>query len=107
MFIRVKSRPNTKKKSVQIVENKRKGDKVIQKVIQTVGYAFDDKTINHLKDVGEHLKAILQTKQQPNLLGSKKNSRNGHQGQKKKRRRATKRRSKKNKRRTTKHHRHT
>ena len=72
MFIRVKSRPNTKKKSVQIVENKRKGDKVIQKVIQTVGYAFDEKTLNHLKDIGEHLKAMLQTEKQPNLLGSKK-----------------------------------
>ena len=72
MFIRVKSRPNTEKKAVQIVENKRQGTKVIQKVIQTVGYAVDDKTITHLKEVGEHIKAILQEEKQPSLLGSKK-----------------------------------
>ena len=72
MFIRVKSRPNTKKKSVQIVQNKRKGDKVVQKVVQTVGYAFDEDTLNHLKDIGEHLKATLETQKQLNILGSKK-----------------------------------
>ena len=72
MFIRVKSRPNTKKKSVQIVQNKRKGDKVVQKVVQTIGYAFDEDTLNHLKDIGEHLKATLETQKQLNILGSKK-----------------------------------
>ena len=42
MFIRVKSTPNSPRKSVQIVENVRTGNKVKQKIIHYVGIAMDD-----------------------------------------------------------------
>ena len=70
MFIRIKTRPNTKKKSVQIVHSFRDGKSVRQKVIQTVGYAFDDDTLNKLKDVAEHLKVELESKSQPYIFES-------------------------------------
>jgi hypothetical protein len=42
MFIRVKTTPNSPRKSVQIVENIRNGDKVSQKLVRYVGIALDD-----------------------------------------------------------------
>ena len=71
MFVRVKTRPNTEKKSVQIVKCVREKDKVKQKVVRTVGYAFDDKTIEQLKDLGEYIKAQIQQEEQFPLLDSK------------------------------------
>ena len=84
MFIRVKTKPNTNKKAVQIVQSKRQGKKVNQKVLHTVGYAFDDETISHLKDVAEHMKARLLEGKQPSLFGSKKTAEMAIKARKKK-----------------------
>ena len=68
MYVRIKTRPNTTKKAVQIVKATRIGKKVSQKVVQTVGYAFDEDTLNRLKDVAEYLKAKLETAVQPSIF---------------------------------------
>ena len=69
MFVRIKTRPNTNKKAVQIVKSIRYGKNVRQRVVQTVGYAFDEVTLNQLKDVAEHLKSQLEEQSQPTLWG--------------------------------------
>ena len=71
MFIRIKKRNNTEKKSVQIVKSFREGNKVRQKVIQTIGYAFDKDTLDKLVDVAEHLKEKLLQEEQTNLFSPK------------------------------------
>lgn len=68
MFVRVKTRNNTDKKAVQIVKSFRDGKKVRQKVVQTVGYAYDDITLDKLKDVANHLKIRLEIEEQPTLF---------------------------------------
>ena len=40
MFVRVKSTPNSPRKSVQLVESVRQGDKVKQKIVRHVGIAI-------------------------------------------------------------------
>ena len=42
MFIRVKSTPNSPRKSVQIVESIRKKNRVRQKIVKYVGVAADE-----------------------------------------------------------------
>ena len=42
MFIRVKTSPNSRGKSVQIVQSIRKGERVTQKIIRHVGMAYDE-----------------------------------------------------------------
>jgi len=59
MFIRVKKRPNTKKRAVQIVKSVRIGKKVQQKVLNTVGYGYDDEIIEKLKDIAMHVMAKM------------------------------------------------
>lgn len=68
MFVRIKSRNNTDKKSVQIVKSFREGKKVKQKVIQTIGYAYDDDTLQKLVDVAEHLKEKLLQESQKSIF---------------------------------------
>ena len=55
MFIRVNSTPNSPRKSIQIVESKREGTKVKQKIIRYVGIAMDDDELEKLKAYGEEL----------------------------------------------------
>lgn len=64
MFIRVKSTPNSPRKSVQIVHSQRVGSKVKQKIIKYVGVAFDDKELQELKSLAVSLKAELESKNQ-------------------------------------------
>jgi transposase len=64
MFIRVKSTPNSPRKSVQIVHSQRVGSKVKQKIIKHVGVAFDDKELQELKSLAVSLKAELESKNQ-------------------------------------------
>ncbi len=42
MFIRVKTTPNSPRKSVQIVESFRVDNKVKQKIVKHIGVALDD-----------------------------------------------------------------
>ena len=55
MFIRVKTTPNSPRKSIQICENIRSGDKVKQKIVHYVGIALDDREEQKLRDYGLEL----------------------------------------------------
>lgn len=55
MFIRVNSTPNSPRKSIQIVESIRTGDKVKQKIVHYVGISMDDDSEAKLKLLGEEL----------------------------------------------------
>jgi transposase len=68
MYIRIKSTPNSPRKSVQIVESVREGDKVRQKIIRYVGIALDDDELQRLLDLAEHIKAKLEAGHQPSLF---------------------------------------
>jgi len=68
MFIRIKSTPNSQKKSVQIVASIRDGDKVKQRIVRHVGCAFSDMELGRLKDLAEYIKANLEAEQQPALF---------------------------------------
>jgi len=66
MYIRVKSTPNSPRKSIQIVEGVRVGDKVKQRIVHHVGIALDDREEQKLKDYGAELiaKIIIQREKQ-------------------------------------------
>jgi len=64
MFIRVKSTPNSPRKSVQIVHSQRIGSKVKQKIIKHVGIALDDKELEELKALAASIKVELESKNQ-------------------------------------------
>lgn len=62
MFIRVNSTPNSPRKSIQIVESIRTGDKVKQKIVHYVGIAIDDDSEAKLKLLGEELIVKIEKK---------------------------------------------
>ena len=68
MFVRVKSTPNSPRKSVQIVESYRKGDKVSQKIVRYVGIAMDDNELEQLKLLAESIKIKLEADNQQLLF---------------------------------------
>jgi transposase len=55
MYIRVNSTPNSPRKSIQIVESKREGAKVKQKIVRYVGIAMDEDELEKLKAYGEEI----------------------------------------------------
>jgi transposase len=55
MFVRVKTTPNSPRRSIQICQNFRKGDKVKQKIIRYVGVAQDEFEEQKLKDYAKEL----------------------------------------------------
>jgi transposase len=55
MFIRVNKTPNSPRKSIQIVESIRCGNKVKQRIVHYVGIANDDEEEQKLKDYGQEL----------------------------------------------------
>jgi len=60
MFIRVKSTPNSPRKSVQIVENFRANGKVKQRIIKHIGIAVDDAELEELKSLANSIKIKLE-----------------------------------------------
>lgn len=70
MFIRVKTFPNVEKKTVQIVESVRKGNKVKQRIVRHVGSAATEDEIKALKDLAEHIKSKLEEEITPSLFDS-------------------------------------
>ncbi len=64
MFVRVKSTPNSPRKSVQIVHSHRVNGKVKQKIIKHIGIAYDDKELEELKLYATSLKSQLEAKEQ-------------------------------------------
>lgn len=61
MYIRVKTTPNSPRKSIQIVEGERVGDKVKQKIVHHVGIALDEREEQQLKDYAQQLIAKIET----------------------------------------------
>jgi len=66
MFIRIKERHNGKK-SVQIVESIRRGDKVNQKVVRHVGQALNDNELEILKKLANSIIVEMENEKQPVL----------------------------------------
>ena len=64
MFVRVKSTPNSPRKSVQIVHSERLGSKVKQKIVKHVGVAMDEAELEELKSLANFIKAELESKNQ-------------------------------------------
>lgn len=60
MFVRVNATPNSPRKSIQIVESRRKGDKVSQKIIRYVGIAMDDREEQKLRDLAIEIIAKME-----------------------------------------------
>ena len=60
MFIRVKTTPNSPRKSVQIVESFRVDNKVKQKIVKHIGVALDDYELNELKLLASDIKTKLE-----------------------------------------------
>jgi len=68
MFVRVKTTPNSPRKSVQLVESVRDGVKVKQKIVRHVGIAMDEAELIKLRDVAEFIKAKIETEKEPSLF---------------------------------------
>lgn len=68
MFIRIKTTPNSPRKSVQIVESVRKKDKVSQKIVRHVGIAMDNSELEKLKELAEFIKCKIEEERQPKLF---------------------------------------
>ena len=60
MFIRVKTTPNSPRKSVQIVESFRVGGKITQKIVKHIGVAIDDEQLEELKLLALSIKSKLE-----------------------------------------------
>ena len=68
MFVRTKSTPNSPRKSIQIVESIREGNKVKQRIIRHVGIAMNDKEEKKLWDLAEYIKAEIEQEQTPSFF---------------------------------------
>ena len=68
MFIRIKTSPNSPKKSVQIVKSVRKGKTVSQKIVRHIGTALDKDELDRLIEMAEFVKAKLEVETDPNLF---------------------------------------
>lgn len=60
MFVRVKSTPNSPRRSVQIVESRRSGAKIKQIIVRYVGIALDDHEEKELLRLAEVIKSKLE-----------------------------------------------
>ncbi len=64
MFVRVKSTPNSPRKSVQIVESRRVNGKVRQRIVKHIGVAHDEKELEELKALANSIKSKLELDEQ-------------------------------------------
>ncbi len=60
MYIRTKSSPNSPRKTVQIVESKRNGKSVSQRIVQHIGVAQDEKEMEELKSLAAQIMEKLE-----------------------------------------------
>ena len=72
MFLRVKTRPGSSRKSVQLVESVREGRKVSQRIVRHVGIAKTDAELEELMELGETIKVEIRCERQPSLLPQEK-----------------------------------
>lgn len=64
MFVRIKTTPNSPRKSVQIVQSVRKGNKISQKIVRYVGIAMDEEELDKLQLLAESIKIKMEADQQ-------------------------------------------
>jgi len=64
MFVRLKNTPNNPKTSVQIVESKRVGGKVRQRIVKHIGSALNDEELEELKALANSVKIKLELDEQ-------------------------------------------
>lgn len=75
MFIRIKSTPNSPRKSVQICEGIRKDGKVRQRVLRHVGVAKNEQHLEELKKLAEAIKLqLIEEQKGPFLLPAEQRS---------------------------------
>ena len=72
MFLRVKTKPGSSRKSVQLVESVREGRKAGQRIVRHVGVAKTDAELEKLMELGETIKVELRCERQPSLLPQEK-----------------------------------
>ena len=72
MFIRVKTKPGSLRKAVQLVESVREGKKVRQRIVRHIGVAETEAELEKLKDLGETIKVGIRCERQPPLLPREK-----------------------------------
>jgi len=65
MFVRTKTTPNSPRKSVQIVESYKLGNKIKQRIVRHVGIAIDEQEEKKLKELAEFMIAKMETKEEP------------------------------------------
>ena len=68
MFVRVKSTNNSPRKTVQIVENIRRGNSVIQKTVRYIGVANDDNELGLIKQLAQSIKQKMENEAKPSLF---------------------------------------
>lgn len=66
MFVRVKTTPNSPRRSIQICENYRVKDKIKQRIVHYVGIAADDAEEKKLRAYGLELIPKLMARQAQN-----------------------------------------
>lgn len=69
MFVRIKTTPNSPRKSVQIVESVRDGTKIKQRIVRYVGIAMDDHELKKMVELAEHIKSKIEHEHVPTLFG--------------------------------------
>ena len=72
MFLRVKTKPGSPNKSVQLVESVREGQTVSQRIIRHIGVAKTDAELEKLMELGETIKVGIRCERQPSLLPQEK-----------------------------------
>ena len=77
MFVRIKTTPNSPRRSVQLVEGVRDGGKVRQRIVRHIGVAMDEDELERLRQLGEYVKAKLEDERQPALFAPEKIARAG------------------------------
>jgi transposase len=70
MFVRIKTTPNSPRKSVQIVESVRDGSKIKQRIVRYVGIAMDDQELKKMVELAEHIKSKIEHEHVPTLFGA-------------------------------------
>ena len=64
MFVRVKTTPNSPRKSVQIVQSTRINGKVRQRIVKHIGVALDDEQLEELQSLAHCIKVKLELSEQ-------------------------------------------
>jgi transposase len=68
MYTRIKTTPNSPRKSVQIVESMRHGNKISQKIVRHVGIAMDNDELERLSHLAEVIIEKLKQENKPSLF---------------------------------------